>query len=110
MDLEALKREFEKDGPSVIYKLYEWSRVKADKKFLYYGEENHYLTYAEFNKITNRIGNSLRSMNVAKGERISLLLFNPLISVLAMFGIWKIGAVFSPINFNYKGRLFVLPD
>ena len=22
-----------------------------------------------------------------------------------MFGIWKVGAVFSPINFNYKGRL-----
>jgi crotonobetaine/carnitine-CoA ligase len=105
MDLEALKKEFEKDGPSVIYKLYEWSRVKADKKFLYYGEENTYLTYAEFNQITNRIGNSLRSMDVAKGDRISLLLFNPLVSVLAMFGIWKIGAVFSPINFNYKGRL-----
>jgi len=105
MYLEQLKSEFEKDGPSVVSKIYEWSRLKPGKKFLYYGEENSYLTYAEFNQITNRIGNSLRCMGVTKGDRISLLLFNPLVSALAMFGIWKIGAVFSPINFNYKGRL-----
>ena len=105
MDLEDLKKEFEKDGPHVLIKLYEWAVKQPNKKFLYYGEENRYITYTEFNEITNRIGNSLRSMGVAKGDRISLLLFNPLLTVSAMFGIWKTGAIFSPINFNYNGRL-----
>lgn len=105
MNLEDLKKEFEEDGPSVVHKLYEWAQKKADTNFLYYGEENRYVSYGEFNQITNSIGNSLRSMGISKGDRISLFLFNPLITVLAMFGIWKVGAIFSPINFNYKGRL-----
>ncbi len=105
MDLEELKKEFEQDGPSVVYRLYEHAKSKAEKKFLYYGEENQYLTYADFNQLTNRIAHALQSMGVGKGDRVSLYLFNPLVTVSVMFGIWKIGAVFSPINFNYKGRL-----
>ncbi len=105
MVLDELKKEFEKDGPSVIYQLYEWASAKAGQKFLYYGEEDRHLTYQEFNQLTNRIGHALQSLGIAKGDRISVYLFNPLITVLAMFGIWKVGAVFSPINFNYKGRL-----
>ena len=105
MNLEDLKKEFEEDGPSVIHRLYELAQKKDGTEFLYYGEEDRHLTYGEFNQITNSIGNSLRSMGINKGDRISLFLFNPLITVLAMFGIWKVGAIFSPINFNYKGRL-----
>jgi carnitine-CoA ligase len=105
MDLDALKKEFEKDGPSVVFKLYEWALKKPEQKFLYYGEEKRSLTYLEFNQLTNKIGRSLQSLGVGQGERISLYLLNPLVTVLAMFGIWKVGAVFSPINFNYKGRL-----
>ncbi|WP_347548521.1 AMP-binding protein [Pseudalkalibacillus hwajinpoensis] len=30
---------------------------------------------------------------------------NPLVTTLAMFGIWKAGAIYCPINFNYTGRL-----
>lgn len=105
MNLEALKKEFEQDGPHVVEKLYRWASLKPDQKFLYYGEEDRTLTYREFNQLTNQIGHSLQSLGAGKGDRISLYLFNPLVTVLAMFGIWKIGAVFSPINFNYKGRL-----
>ncbi|MRS04393.1 hypothetical protein EG832_14435, partial [bacterium] len=80
MNLEDLKKEFENDAPHVLLKLYEWAVKQPNKKFLYYGEENQHITYAEFNEITNRIGNSLHSMGVAKGDRISLLLFNPLLT------------------------------
>jgi crotonobetaine/carnitine-CoA ligase len=105
LDPDEIIREFEKDGPSVVFKLYEWASKKAGQKFLYYGEEDRFLTYHEFNQLTNKIGHSLQDLGIAKGDRISLFLFNPLITVLSMFGIWKVGAVFSPINFNYKGRL-----
>jgi crotonobetaine/carnitine-CoA ligase len=30
---------------------------------------------------------------------------NPAVTTMAMFGIWKAGAVFIPINFSYMGRL-----
>jgi crotonobetaine/carnitine-CoA ligase len=105
MDLKDLEREFKKDGDSVVEKLYEWAEKKGDKPFFYYGEEDRHLTYKEFNRLTNSIGHSLISMGVVKDDRVSLFLFNPMISALAMFGIWKVGAIFSPINFNYKGRL-----
>lgn len=45
------------------------------------------------------------SRGIHKGDRISVFLKNPLISTMVMFGIWKCGAVFSPINFNYRGKL-----
>jgi carnitine-CoA ligase len=105
MELEVLKQEFQKDGPSVVNKLYEWASKKPGQECLYYGEDNKSLTYLEFNQLTNKIGHSLKTLGVIKGDRISLYLFNPLITVLSMFGIWKAGAVFSPINFNYRGRL-----
>ncbi|MCK9274340.1 MAG: AMP-binding protein [Syntrophales bacterium] len=104
MDLEILKKAFEEDS-NVVYKLYEYANSLADKKFLYYGEERQHLTFAEFNRQTNKIAHSLISMGVKKGDRISLYLFNPMATVLMMFGCWKMGAIFSPINFNYKGRL-----
>jgi len=105
MDLAIFRNELESAGPSVVQKLYEWAQKKADKKFLYYGEEDRYLSYGDFNAITNNIGNFLKSMGIAKGDKISVYLYNPLITALAMFGIWKAGAVYAPINFSYKGRL-----
>lgn len=105
MDLKELEREFKNDGDNVVEKLHEWAEKKGDKPFFYYGEEDRRLTYKEFNRLTNSIGHNLRSMGVGKGDRVSLFLYNPMITALAMFGIWKIGAIFSPINFNYKGRL-----
>ena len=72
--------------------------------FFYYGEDDLRISYWEFNERTNRIAHALQSLGVQKGDRVSLFLLNPWIMTLAMFGIWKIGAVFCPINFNYTGR------
>jgi crotonobetaine/carnitine-CoA ligase len=44
-------------------------------------------------------------MGVDKGDRVSLFLKNPLVTTLSMYALWKIGAVFCPINFLYQGRL-----
>ncbi len=105
MDSIRLEQELKKNGEIVVYKLQEWAERAGKKNFFYYGEEDKYLTFEEFNKLTNSIANRLQSMGVKKGDRISLLLMNPLVTSLAMFGIWKAGAIFCPINFNYKGRL-----
>ncbi|RJQ79808.1 MAG: acyl-CoA synthetase [Desulfobacteraceae bacterium] len=105
MGLEILRNEIEKAGPSTVHKLYEWAAKNPDKKFLYYGEDDRALSFAEFNTATNQIAHFLKSMGIVKGDSISVYLFNPFVTSVVMIGIWKTGAVFCPINFSYKGRL-----
>lgn len=89
----------------VTKKLEQWADEIGDKTFIYYGEEDKSTSYRDFNRLTNRFANTLIERGVKKGERISVFLKNPYITTVVMFGIWKTGAVYSPINFNYKGRL-----
>jgi len=104
MDLKGLENELNQMG-LLVSKMEEWAEKIPNKTFFYYGEEDRHLTYKEFNQLANRLAHNLRAMNVTKGDHVSLFLSNPLITILAMFGLWKIGAVFCPINFIYKGRL-----
>lgn len=105
MNSADIIKELQSDTEIAAYALEKWAEVTGDKTFFYYGEEDRHISYREFNAMANSIGNSLISMGVEKGDRISLFLKNPLVTTLAMFGIWKAGAVFCPINFNYRGRL-----
>ncbi len=105
MDLKALEQDLKADGEVGIHKFEEWAETRAERLFFYYGEEDRPFTYREFNRLANAVAHNLRSMGVEKGDRISLFLMNPLVTTLTMFGIWKLGAVYCPINFNYKGRL-----
>ena len=105
MDQKELERDLKRDGEVVLHKLEEWAETRAQKTYFYYGEEDRHITYGEFNRLTDLIAHNVRSLGVEKGDRISLFLLNPLVTTLAMFGMWKIGAVYCPINFNYRGRL-----
>jgi crotonobetaine/carnitine-CoA ligase len=104
MDERTLENHLEQMG-LIVDKMEEWAEKTPDKTFFYYGEQDRSYSYAEFNRMANRIGNHLHDMGVSKGDRVSLFLQNPFITILSMFGLWKIGAVFCPINFLYKGRL-----
>ncbi len=104
MELKELENEL-RDMGLITHKLEKWAETSPEKTFFHYGEEGRHITYREFNQLANSVGNNLRSMGVEKGDRVSLFLFNPLITTLAMFGLWKIGAVYCPINYNYTGRL-----
>lgn len=86
-------------------KLEQWASEIGDKTFIFYGEANKSITYKRFNQLANSFANQLIDKGIQKGDRISLFLKNPLITTIAMFGIWKAGAVYCPINFNYKGKL-----
>lgn len=89
----------------IVKKLEKWAQETGDKPFIFYGEENRTYTYKEFNEMANNFAHNLIDNGIQKGDRISLFLRNPFVSSIAMFGIWKAGAVFCPINFNYKGKL-----
>ena len=105
MDLPELEQEVKKYGGVFINKFEEIVETQPDKVFFYYGEEDASYTYAEFNRLANAFGRNLQSLGVGKGDRVSLFLFNPVAVSLAMFGIWKAGAVFCPINYNLRGKL-----
>ncbi|RJP65549.1 MAG: acyl-CoA synthetase [Candidatus Abyssobacteria bacterium SURF_17] len=105
MDVKQLEQELRDDGEIVIHAFEEWAEKRPNKTFFHYGEEDRRITFAEFNRLSNSIAHNLRAMGVQKGDRVSLFLMNPLVTTLAMFGIWKIGAIYCPINFNYQGRL-----
>ncbi|MBW1925300.1 MAG: acyl--CoA ligase [Deltaproteobacteria bacterium] len=104
MNSEELENRLNQMG-LLVDKLKEWAHSRPEKPFMYYGEEDRTLSYGEFNRLANCVANNLRSMGASKGDRVSLFLKNPLVTTLAMYGIWKIGAVFCPINFLYQGRL-----
>jgi crotonobetaine/carnitine-CoA ligase len=104
MDIKTLQKELEEMG-LLVRKFEEWARVQPEKIFFYYGEEDRAYTYGEFNQLANNLAFHLTNLDVQKGDRVSLFLQNPLVTMLVMFSLWKIGAVFCPINFLYKGRL-----
>lgn len=63
----------------------------ADQVAVIDGERR--LTYREMQAFSDRLGNALVSLGVAKGERVGLLLPNSLEFLPSQHGIWKAGAV-----------------
>jgi long-chain acyl-CoA synthetase len=62
------------------------------------------IDYATFDRMVNRLAHALRAMEVAPGERVALLLPNiPQIAV-AVYAIWRIGAVVVMNNPLYTDR------
>lgn len=104
MEVKRLQTELEELG-LLVRKLEEWARIQPEKIFFYYGEDDRSYSYREFNQLANNLAFHLKTLGVGKGDRVSLFLHNPFITILVMFSLWKIGAVFCPINFFYRGRL-----
>lgn len=77
----------------------------GDDPYVIYGHEDRKVSFAELDERSNAIGNALAKLGVEKGDNVAVMLRNPLQSVFAIFGINKIGAVYSPINFDYKGDI-----
>src|SRR5690625_5021722 len=96
---------FGTDRELIVNRLEYWTDKKGDKPLLYYGEQEETYTYREFNEQVNALAHNLMEQGIKKGDRISVFLRNQKVSMIAMFGIWKAGAIYSPINFNYMGRL-----
>lgn len=102
MELTALLREH---GEMVTERLDHWAAVAGERVFFYYGEDDLALSYAEFARRADSIAGNLARLGIGKGDRVSVLTRNALVSALFMFGIWKAGAVYAPVNFSFTGRL-----
>jgi crotonobetaine/carnitine-CoA ligase len=75
----------------------------GDKTAVFYGPEDREVSYNELDETANRIGNSLRDIGIAHQAKISLMVRHPLQTLFAFFGIQKSGAIYSPINYDYRG-------
>jgi crotonobetaine/carnitine-CoA ligase len=93
------------DGDMVLDRFDACTARHPGKTFLHYGEDDLRLTFAETRARTDRIAAGLASTGVRPGDRVCVFTRNALLSVLSMMAIWRIGAVFAPINFYYKGKL-----
>jgi len=56
------------------------------------------VTYAELDESANRLAHALRSLGVAYGDRVAVLLDNSVETVVSIFGILKADAVFLVVN------------
>jgi len=75
----------------------------GDETFIHYGPTDQAVSFQELAAVSNAIGNGLRDLGVAHEDKVSVLVRNPLETVFAMFGIHAAGAVYAPINFEYRG-------
>lgn len=105
MKTQELENRLKSLGNTFIEKFEERAEILHDKVFFYYGEIDKGYTYRQFNELANCIANNLIILGFKKGDRVSLFLSSPVATTLSMFAIWKIGAVFCPINYNYKGKM-----
>ena len=76
-----------------------------DGVFLRHGAGS--LTYAEFDTHSNRVANGLAELGLQKDDKVALFLRNSVEFVSAWFGAAKLGAIYVPINTEYKGDILV---
>lgn len=64
------------------------------------------LTYAELDRVTNRLANAMTEIGVRKGDKVSIILsnFNGTECLSTYYAMHKIGAINVPINTRYVGR------
>lgn len=104
MNIKTIENLTKQDGEFVTRRLEKWAEEIPNNTFFFYGEENRSISFREFNRLTNSIAHNLLAMGLSKGDRVLVYLKNPLVTTLSMFGIWKAGAVFIPVNPSYLGR------
>jgi crotonobetaine/carnitine-CoA ligase len=66
--------------------------------------EDSNFTFAEVNDSANRVANTLHAMGVRKGDRVVIFMRSRVEYVELVFGINKLGAIWVPINAEYKGE------
>jgi len=100
-----LEQLLEFDFPTAVDALDHHVAQSPDRQAVVYGETGRTLTYAELGALTDRVAGNLAGLGIGPGQRVSLLTTNPLVATVLMYGLWKAGAVYAPINFQYSGDL-----
>ena len=77
----------------------------ADKRFLTYLPDGRSYTFAELDRLSNRVANGLAALGFGHGHHVAVMMENRPEFILACWGMNKLGAVAVPVNTAAKGRL-----
>jgi len=83
------------------------ARLTPDREAMLMLPAGQRYTYAELNKRANCLANWMRSLGVEKGDRVSILAHNGIEFVDLFYGLAKIGAIFTPLNWRLVARELV---
>jgi long-chain acyl-CoA synthetase len=76
--------------------LHNSAKTWPDKVALVCGNDR--FTYAQLDRMANRLANSLRGSGIRRGQRVGIYLSNSMEAVVTVFAVLKAGAVFVPVN------------
>lgn len=76
-----------------------------DHPFIYWSDRKRSITYAQGEMFSDRAASALAALGIRKGDRVGIFAHNGLDYVVAMFGIWKLGAISSHISVLQKDNL-----
>lgn len=88
---------------TIVQLLKDRAAAEGDRPFLHF--EGNQISYRELDLLTNRVGNGLAALGVAKGDTVCLMLPNCLEFVYSWLGLAKVGAVEVPVNTAHKGDM-----
>ncbi len=74
----------------------------GDTEFLV--TDSQRITFAQAESITNSLAAGLRELGVQRGDRVAFYLSNRPEVVLLALAINKLGAIWTPVNTDYKGQ------
>jgi long-chain acyl-CoA synthetase len=76
-----------------------------DQTFIHWYDRKRSITYAQGDALSDQVAGALASLGIGKGDRVGIFAHNGLDYVLAMFGIWKTGAISTHISVLQKDNL-----
>ena len=73
-------------------------RQAGDKKFLTYLPDGRSFTFAELDRISNRLANGLAALGLGRGAHVAIMMENRPEFILACWALGKLGAVAVPVT------------
>lgn len=75
-------------------------------------EKNATITYQELDRLSDSIAIFLLSKGVKKGDRIGIYINKSILAIAALFGIFKAGCVYVPLDINWSAKrcCFIIDD
>ncbi|PRY14463.1 acyl-CoA synthetase [Kineococcus rhizosphaerae] len=81
-----------------------WRRARIDPHVVALGQGTRTRTYAELADRTDRLAAGLRSLGVARGDRVAFLGLNDVDAFELLFACGRLGALFVPLNVRLVAR------
>lgn len=78
---------------------------QPEHPFIYWSDRKRGVTYAEGDLQSGKVAGALAALGVGKNDRVGIFAHNGLDYVIAMYGIWKLGAISAHISVLQKDNL-----